>query len=371
MMQKLTIVHSESHRQWSGQEIRVFHEARWMAEQGHRVVILAPETAPLYEQAKAADLVTYPVMFARTSFIKDYLQVRHLLKKIEPDVLNTHGNMDAKVVLTAARGQNIKCVIRSRHYLAPVTNSFYNRLLYGSCCHYIFTTAEKTSRQLIQDLALPTDKVITMPSGIVPPGQLDERNTARIRLCRELGIDEKSRFVGYVGRIAEDKGLLDLLSAFAMIYSRNDNLHLMMVGEGDFAMHLKGEAEKLGVRQKVHLIGFRNNPWPIFSACDCYVQASSRSEGVPQSVLQAMYAKTPVVGTDVGGIPDVVFPDKTGLLIAPNNPDELAASIADVFEKPDITEKRVAAAYQMVCEKHLLDTMGHRILAVYERRLNG
>ncbi len=353
--------------------MRVFHEARWMAEQGHQVVIMAPEDSPLYERAKTAGLATYPAAFAKSSLIKDYFQVRHLLKKIGLDVLNTHGNIDAKVVLTAAKGLKIPCVIRSRHYLAPVKNSFYNRLLYGSLCHYVFTTAEKTSRQLVQDLEIPADKVITMSSGIVPPEQLDERAAARKMLCKELGVDKSTRFVGYLGRIAEDKGLLDLLDAFASIHQQHGNYHLEMVGEcgDDFLEQLKEKALVLKIDDKVHLTGFRNNPWPLLRAFDCYVQASNRSEGIPQAIMQAMYAKTPVVGTKIGGIPDVVLPHKTGLLIAPNDPAELATAIREVFNKPDTAQQRVDAAYQMICEKHLLAVMGQKTLAIYAEKIDG
>ncbi len=264
--------------------MRVFHEARWMVEQGHRVVILAPETSPLYERAKTAGLTTYPVAFAKSSLIKDYFQVRHRLKKIGPDVLNTHGNIDAKVVLTAAKGLKIPCVIRSRHYLAPVKKNFYNRLLYGPMCHYIFTTAEKTSRQLTQDLALPGDKVITMPSGIVSPGRLDERGTTRKMVCDKLGMDQNSLIVGYLGRISEDKGVFDLLAAFVSIQARYENVHLVMVGEGDLTEPLKAKARKLGVGKRVHLPGFQSNPWPFLRTFDCYVQASRSGEGIPQAV---------------------------------------------------------------------------------------
>lgn len=369
IMQKLTIVHSESHPLWSGQEMRVFYEACWMAEQGHRVVILAPETSPLYEQAKRAGLATYPVTFARSSLIKDYFKVRLQLKKIGPDVLNTHGNMDAKVVLAAARGLKIPCVIRSRHYLAPVKKSFHNRLLYGPWCHYIFTTAEKTSYQLVQDMALPADKVITMPSGIVPPAKLDERKVAHKMVCTQLGVDQKSRLIGYLGRMSEEKGVFDLLAAFVSLQARYGNVHLVMVGEGILSGSLKEKARALVVGDKVHMPGFQLNPWPFLCAFDCYVQASRSGEGVPQSVLQAMYAQTPVIGTSVGGIPDVVLPHKTGLLIAPNNPAELAAAIDEVFTKPDKAQQQVDAAYQTVCENHLLDTMGEKILGVYAQRI--
>jgi len=370
MMKQLTIVHTESHRQWSGQEMRVFHEICWMAEQGHRVMLVAPGSSPLYEAASKAGLERYPAAFKNRSLVKDYLSLRRLLKKIKPEVLNTHGNLDAKVGLSAAWGLYLPCVIRSRHHPSPVKNNFYNQWFYGPMCNYIFTTAEKTTRRLIYGLALPADKVVTIPSGIVPPEQLKLRTMARKRICTQLGVDQQSRFVGYVGRIAKAKGVFDLLAAFGSIYARCENSHLVMVGAGGVTELLKEKAREQGVGDRVHLPGFQFNPWPYFRAFDCYVHVT-HNDGVPQSVLQAMYAQTPVIAADVGGIPDVVLPNRTGMLLPPRNPTALASAIHKILTKPDTAQAWVEAAYEMVCKNHLLDTMGQKILSIYDRQING
>lgn len=151
----LTIVHTESHRQWGGQERRVFHEGEWMRARGHRLVLLAPEGTPVSDHARNAGWEVHPIAFTRLSLPGDVFRVRRLLREIRPDVLNTHGNTDAKVGLTAARGLGIPCVIRSRHITPPVSNTWYNRLLYRTLCHYVFTTSQTAADGLVRDLGVP------------------------------------------------------------------------------------------------------------------------------------------------------------------------------------------------------------------------
>ena len=104
MKPSLKIVHTESHRQWGGQERRVFNECQWMQQRGHHIILIAPGSSPIYEKAVAAGWEVYPVPFKNLGILSDFFRVRHILKKIQPDVLNTHGNTDSKVGLTAAGG---------------------------------------------------------------------------------------------------------------------------------------------------------------------------------------------------------------------------------------------------------------------------
>ena len=103
MKSNLTIVHTESHRSWGGQESRVLNECLWMKKNGHRVWLAAPARSQIYTRAKSAGLDVWAMSFNNLSAVSDFIGLRRRLKNIAPDVLNTHGNLDAKVGLTAAK----------------------------------------------------------------------------------------------------------------------------------------------------------------------------------------------------------------------------------------------------------------------------
>lgn len=371
MTHRFTILHTESHRQWGGQERRIFNEARWMHDNGHRIVVVAPNPSPLYEKSLRQGWETHALAFNKWKMASDAWHLRTLLRRVRPDILNTHGNTDSKVGLVAAWGLPVPCVIRTRHSTPPVGNSWYNRLLYGRLCHVVFTTASCVSRQIHRDLGVPEERIRTVPSGVDCPQNLIAREAARQALAAEMGLADDQRFIGFIGRITREKGATVLAEAFADIRAQLPGHHLVFIGDGNQAVDVRQVIRERNQETHIHLLGYRDDPWPYFRALDCFVLASSKYEGVPQTMLQAMFAECPVVGTDVGGIPDIVSHDETGLLVPPDNPQRLAQAILHTFDAPESTGRRVAAAYRNVCRHHTLSAMGKKILGVYGQVIDG
>jgi len=120
---------------------------------------------------------------------------------------------------------------------------------------------------------------------------------------------------------------------------------------------------------RVHFPGFREDPWPCFRALDCHVLASTRHEGTPQVILQAMFAGCPVVATRTGGIPGIIEHDVTGLLADPGDAASLAGAIRRTLGDTGEASRRAARALQYVRAQHTMDVMGERTLAVYRKVL--
>lgn len=366
----LILFHTVSHREWGGQEIRVFNESRWMARQGHRIMIAAPEGSPIFEKSEKEGWEVFSIAFTRQRILSDMLKLRSILKAVRPDVFNTHGNMDAKAGLTAAWGLGISCVILSRHITPQVSNRFYNRMLYKKLCHRVFTTSKIAVRQILEDLDVPADRVHSIPSGIMPPAQLTGQETAMVDLGKRLGLPQETRFIGYVGRLSPAKGLSFLMDAFSTLKQIFPELHLVFVGGGDMQPELSDQARQNGVAKAVHFMGFQNDPWPFYRAFECMVLPSTDDEGVAQVLLEAMFAECPVVASDVGGIPDVVIHRKTGLLVPPKDAASIADAVrlilADAALKTEITKK----AAVMVRSDHTIEMMGKRILTIYSASIS-
>jgi glycosyltransferase involved in cell wall biosynthesis len=338
-----------------------------MAERGHQVTLVAPEGSPLLEKAAAEGLRVHPMGFSRPRMPADILRLRRFLRDIRPHVLNTHGNADTKVGLAAALGLKIPCVILSRHVTAPVRCSWYNRRLYRDLCRRVFTTSDAAARQIAGDLGLDAARILTVPSGIVPPDRLMAREAARQALAAELNRPGKTRFVGSVGRLSPEKGLEYLLEAFDGIAGRSPDHDLVLAGEGRHRAAISAQIRERGLDARVHLTGHREPLWPLLRALDVKVLASPENEGVPQSILEAMFARCPVIGTAVGGIPDIIEHQTTGLLVPPKDPAGLAAAILETLAAPAAAERRAKAAHRMAAQSHSIDAMGERILGIYRQ----
>ena len=367
----LKIIHTTCHTEYGGLEKRIFNESCWMAERGHDISIAAPRNTPLYDKAMEKGFSTHDFAFKRTSLIRDFYALRKLFKKSRPHILNTHGNEDSKIALSAAMGTGIPLRILSRHISAHVSKSWYNTLLYKHLCHHVFTTADYTTRHLIETFNIPEERVETIASGIIPPEIIIEKADAKKQLSRELTLDSSIRFVGFVGRVSPDKGVDMIIRAFHRASAKIPH-HLAIIGAGtaEYLSELKACAKNLDIEHRVHFIGFREDVWPYYRALDCKILASRDIngipfEGIPQSILEAMYAGCPVIGSMSGGIPDVVTHGSTGLLFRIDDEEDLSEKLLETLIDEKGSQKRSENAFKMVQSHHTIDAMGNKILRIY------
>lgn len=365
------IIHTTCHTQWGGLEKRIFNETEWMEAHGHQVIIIAPADSQLLKRAKKRGFNTYAVSFSRIGFIRDYRQLIRIFQNELPDIVNTHGNGDTKTALPAAAKTGVPCRILSRHISAHVRNSWHNRRLYKKLCHYIFTTADYTTRHLQTLFNLKSTQIFSIPSGILPPEILPARETAAKDLALTLKCPPDTRFIGFVGRLSQDKGVLCLLKAFEQVCSDIPH-HLVLVGSGPdtYRDQLEQMARHAGIGSRIHFTGFMENVWPVYRALDCKVLASENIhgipfEGVPQALLEAMYCACPVIGANTGGIPDIIRHGTTGLVFDPGDAATLARQIKETLFEKEATLARVETARQIVQKSHTMDAMGRDILRIY------
>ena len=116
----------------------------------------------------------------------------------------------------------------------------------------------------------------------------------------------------------------------------------------------------------MHFTGFRSDVPDLLRAMDCFVLASTRTEGVPQSLLQAFAAGVPAVASSIGGIPEVITDGETGTLVPPENPALLAAAIEAVLDNPSAAATRARAARKLVEERYSHVAAVSRLLALYD-----
>jgi len=116
----------------------------------------------------------------------------------------------------------------------------------------------------------------------------------------------------------------------------------------------------------VFFLGFREDIPRILASLDLFV-LSSHLEGLGTSIMDAMASKLPVVATDVGGIPEVVAHNETGLLVPPRNPGALADAILRLHYDRPLAARLGQRGYEVVHEKFSAEAMARRIIAVYER----
>lgn len=366
------IIHTTCNTHWTDLEKRIFSESLWMEQNGHKIIIVAPKNTPLFLKAKQHGFKVYGIEFRRLSTIKDYNLLKNIFYNEKPDVVNTHGDKDSGIALYAAKNEDVPLRILSRHTSTHVKNSWFNKITYKKLCHYIFTTADYTTKHLQKKFKINHMRIFSIPNGITLPDSLLDRDEARKALAAEIELDPKTRFIGFAGEISREKGVSTILRAFKNIRHKLSGYHVVIVGEGSkkYLDFLHNLAKDLQIENSVHFVGFKENIWPYYRGFDCKILPSKEIngipfEGIPQSLLEAMYCSCPVIGSKSSGIMDMIEHEKTGLLFKTQDPFDLADKILQTLQDKTATKKRVETAHELVKNKHSIDTMGRNIIRIY------
>ncbi len=164
----------------------------------------------------------------------------------------------------------------------------------------------------------------------------------------KLGISGQEKVLLFVGNLLPVKGVDLLLTAFARVASQDPDLYLYLGGDGPLRRTLAEQADRLGIRERVHFMGrrpYEEIPFWINSA-DAVV-LSSRSEGLPSILLESMGCGKAMVATDVGGISEILRDGETGFLVEPENPDRLAERLGRILvESPELARTMGERAYE-------------------------
>jgi len=155
-----------------------------------------------------------------------------------------------------------------------------------------------------------------------------------------LGLGPESILVGSVGRLVAVKGFDFAIRAFAEFLSSHQEAHLLLVGDGPERNSLVRIAGDLGISQHVHLVGKQANVDPWLAALDIYIN-TSHSEGMSQSIIEAMAAGLPIVATDVGDTQRVLGPpdQSAGICVPASDKNALANALAQLTTDPNMRER--------------------------------
>lgn len=278
--------------------------------------------APLRAQGVQVHLVATPARAYRT----ERAAIRAHCVTHRPDILHSHG-AHADVMSTGAGRLVGAAAVTTMHGLAGggLRNRAYEWLQRRSCrrADAVVAVARPLARRLVDD-GIPAERMHVVRNAWQPSTPPLGRGAAR----RELGLPDSRFIIGWVGRVSHEKGLDVLIDAFPALASYC--CHLAVLGDGRErpALEERVRALGLGPKHSVSWHGAIPDAARLLPAFDALV-ISSRTEGTPMVLLEAMAARVPVIATRVGGIPDVIAEDEA-LLVPSEHPRALAQAICTV-----------------------------------------
>jgi len=365
----LSIAHTEASTGWGGQEIRVLTEAAGFIARGHRVVVYAANGARILAEAPrfGVPAAALPIGEKRPRGARAMIRT---LARERLDIVNTHSSTDTWLAAIACRWLDLRgrprpALVRTRHVSIAVPNDAMTRWLYRRATQRIVTTGDALREQLIRDNGVDPRRIDSVPTGI-DASRFAPRDRAAARRDLDLPLDVP--LIGIVATLRSWKGHRFLLDALARMSHRN--ARLAIVGDGPQRAALETQTDRLGLRERVIFAGQRDDVAPWLGALDLFVLPSYANEGVPQALLQAMFARVPCVTTAAGAIPEIARDGDTARVIAVEDADALAAAIDALLDDPAEALRLARRARDFVAPRYGLDAMLDRMDAVFRRAVD-
>jgi len=321
--------------------------------------------------AAGADSIVISANGRRARFV---LELASWLRKNRCDVIHTHFNPVAVLALTAAKLSHVPLTFSTLH--SGLQEQEVGRLRFRNkfsvkirqaLSSKIFTVSDAVRKQYIQHLGLSEDKSMVRYIGVSSPvGCLDRKE-----MRKKLNLKDDELVILCVAFHDVVKGVDVLLHAYKILLAEYDNLMLVQVGgslDPNDTTKLKQLAQDIGVADKIIWTGLRDDFNDIMKCPDVYCQPS-RSEGLGLTILEAMYSGLPVVATRVGGIPEVVSENKTGLLVEPENPDVLAQALGRLLGNKENRLSMGQSGEDRVKEIFALEKQSKYLIDIYEKML--
>lgn len=325
------------------------------------ILIGAPTTGPTFVGDLDSDIEQFRVRIRRRNMPIGIAKLAALLKRARINVVHAHMYASNLYGTLAAALAGVPVVVTSEHGENPWKRSYQRwleRQVISKIADVRFCVSERILDIRRDRDGVPAAKLRLMINGTVVPEE------------KAGGSANPVPVIGAVGRFIPAKDYPCLLRAVAELRRRDYDVRLNILGDGPEFASMRQMVTELGLKPTVDMPGLVTDMDHWYRQCDAYV-ISSKREGLPVALLEAMAYGLPVVATDVGAIAGTVCDGEGGLVVPPGDPDRLADALARLIDDEDLRMRLGQGARRRVKEQYSVDNVARLHEDTYRQLLSG
>ncbi len=375
MKKKIAFVVTRS--AWGGAQRYVFELAKNMDPSEWDVVVITSGSGQLIEQLKAEGIKVRIVedLQRDIAIVKEFrslIQLIRILQDERPNIVHLNSSKIGFTGAIAARIARVKHIMFTVHGFAfnedrpTLVKLFFKCITWLSFVlqtHVIYVS--ETIKKEAPTYKITESKFIVIKNGIAPQ-VLQEKKLARALLLKTVEepivLPRDGVWLGSIAELTKNKGLIFGLRALYRL--KQKKIHWFIIGEGDLEEKLKSLTKKWHLEEQVHFLGHIKDASAYVKAFDIYLLPSI-TESFGYVLLEAGLGKVPVIASAVGGVPEIIEHEKTGLLVEPKNSKAIAHAITKLLADKKTAKQLGSNLYKKITKNFTLDAMLKKTFACY------
>jgi glycosyltransferase involved in cell wall biosynthesis len=285
------------------------------------------------------------------------------------DIVHVHSQEAGVIARPLAWASGAPCILYTPQTI-DIRRANWQRLytlverLLAHCTSGVISV-NKSDRQRLISWGIPSQKVVTIPNGIDLCNF--DTNAHGLGVRRKLGLDHDQPLVVQVSRLSAQKDPALFIKGAERVIEKLPEVRFVLVGEGPLRADLSRRVQDRGLENQVQILGWQPDAFKLMSDANV-VTLTSRWEGTPYTLLEAMAWGKPVVATAVNGCPEVVLDGKTGFLVSPGDVETWAQRVTTILTDPDLAYGLGEHGRKHVKEQFALSKMISRLEEFYQQR---
>lgn len=346
-----------------GVETGTLDLAKYLVRGGHRAVVVS-NGGSLVKELESDGAVHYQLPVHKKSLftmIKMVGRLTQIIRKEKIDIVHARSRVPAWIAYFAAR--------RTHTVFITTCHGYYRKHLFSRVMAWskrVIVLSNVIARHMIDDFGAPHERIKLVPRSV----DLEKFKYVNPKTKRK----DAEFNVGIIGRLSPIKGHLHFIRAMAKVARVAPNLKIWIVGDTHSSRQAYKEqiqilVKRLGLWDSTQFLGTQRDIPEILSHLDLLVLSTVTHEAFGRVIIEAQAAGVPVVATEVGGVVDVVENNKTGLLVPPADPNQMAEAAIKIFKDQELAFRLAESAYKKVVEEYNVELMVKNTLNVYKEAL--
>lgn len=334
-----------------------------LQQRGVDIMARCEASSPYQDLLQTAKLDFEPLHFPSRVSLPLILKIRRLLQAHKIQLVHSLSSRALSNALLASTGLDI------RHVAYRGTVGHLSRFDPASWLSYLHPRLDRIScvSQAVRAYLLTLGMATRKPVVIYKGHQLSWYQAAAHSELRQFGIPDGALVIGCCANMRAVKGVDILIQAAAQLVGKTD-AHLLLLGEARDP-RVSQLAAQFPDPSRIHLAGFRSDAASLLGACDIAVVPSREREGLPKAAIEAMAQAVPVVVSDVGGLPELVQDQRSGLVVPAGDADALGHVLLTLAENAALRNQLGVAARERIEQHFSLEQTVEQTLALYRELL--